>query len=177
MKGVCPNCGFVSELLGFLVDVEAREAMEAALASAPPLGPLITRYLGLFRPRERALQLKRIDRLLRELGATIASGKVRRHGRDWPAPLPLWREALDAVLDSRDTLTLPLPLKDHHYLYEVVARLANRTEAAAETRVEESRRLGTHREPAPATPATALNPAQAAAAELAARMKGDAKGS
>ena len=152
MKGACPDCGFQGELLAFLVDVEARQAIAEALRVPAELAPLVLRYLGLFRPAEKTLALNKATRLLRELSEFIEASKVERRGRSWAAPLTAWRDALNSMLDSRDRLTLPL--KNHHYLLEIVASLADRVEAAAETKTEKQRQSGAHRETAPTAKTT-----------------------
>lgn len=144
MKGACPDCGFQGELLAFLVDVEARQAIGEALRVPAELAPLVIRYLRLFRPAEKTLALNKATRLLRELSELIEVGNVKRRGRSWAAPLTAWRDALASMLDTRDRLTLPL--RNHNYLLEIVAGLADRTEAVAEIKVEQQRQRGAHRE-------------------------------
>ncbi|MBI2801268.1 MAG: hypothetical protein HYX63_13485 [Gammaproteobacteria bacterium] len=144
MKGACPDCGFQGELLAFLVDVEARQAIGEALRVPAELAPLVIRYLGLFRPSEKTLSLNKAARLLRELSGFIEAGKVERRGRILSPPPFAWRDALNSMLDARDRLTLPL--KNHNYLIEIVAGLADKEEAAAETKVEKQRQRGSHRE-------------------------------
>lgn len=140
VKGCCPECGFQGDLIAFVVDVEARQAIAEALRLAPQLEPLILRYLGLFRPESRTLALHKAVRLLKELADAIAAGKITRHGRSWAAPLSVWKESLETMLDARNRLTLPL--KSHGYLFEIVAGLSDKIEGAAERKVETERRTG-----------------------------------
>jgi len=137
MRLTCPCCGAQNSLEALLNDAAARQAVATALA-LPGLGDRLVRYLGLFRAPKHGLTWDRAARLLEELNTAIAAGHITRHGQDWPAPLDYWKSALDQVLDSRPTLTLPL--KTHGYLYEVVLghsrkaaeRQAERQERAAE---------------------------------------------
>ena len=127
MRLTCPCCGATNSLEALLNDAAARQAVAAALA-LPGLGDRLVRYLGLFRPPQRSLTWDRVARLLEELNATVATGQIDRHGQVWPAPLEYWKIALDQILDSRPTLTLPL--KSNGYLYEIIVGIGRK---AAET--------------------------------------------
>ena len=145
MQLTCPVCGARCSVEAHLTDESARRTMTAALKMPAALGDLTLRYLGLFRPRNRALTWDRAERLFEELLGPISSGQLERHGRVWPAPLDYWRQALEQMLAARDKLTLPL--KTHGYLYEIVVGLADSSERKAEQRVEQSR-AGREIEPA-----------------------------
>lgn len=112
------------------MDYQAREAVRAAFLLPAPLGDRLVRYLGLFRPKSRALSWDRVARLLSELLEPINAGRVERNGRAWVAPLSVWELALDEILAKRDKLQLPL--KSHGYLFEIVAGFASKAEGAAE---------------------------------------------
>lgn len=129
MRLTCPCCGAQSSLEALIMDAAARRAVAAALALPGGLGDRLIRYLGLFRPAERGLSWDRAARLLEELNTAVAAGQIERHGQVWPAPPDAWKSALDQILDSRPTLTLPL--KSHGYLYEI---LAGRARKAADDR-------------------------------------------
>lgn len=144
MQLTCPVCGARCPVEAHLSDESARRTMAAALKMPAPLGDLTLRYLGLFRPRNRALTWDRAERILSELLAPIERGSLDRRGRVWPAPMDYWRAALEQILAARDKITLPL--KSHGYLYEIIAGLADGAERKAEARVEESRRAGRNRE-------------------------------
>ncbi|MBI1397034.1 MAG: hypothetical protein GC151_13745 [Betaproteobacteria bacterium] len=137
MKLTCPCCGYVGEPEGYLSDVQWRDALSAALKLPAPLGDRLVRYVGLFRPRQRALSPDRAARILLELLEPISEARVERNGRSWPAPFEYWSSALDDMLSRRDTLQLPL--KSHGYLFEIVAGIANKAEGRAETKREEGR--------------------------------------
>lgn len=123
MRLTCPCCGAQHSLEALLTDAAARQAVVAALA-LPGLGDRLARYLGLFRPTGRGLTWDRVARLLEELNAALAAGQIERHGQVWPAPLDYWQLALDQILDSRPSLTLPL--KSHGYLYEILVGLSRK---------------------------------------------------
>lgn len=156
MKAVCPDCGMQGELTAFLIDGEARQ-LAAEFARVPgDAGGLVVRYLSLFKPAGRALALNKVTRLVRELADAMQAGMVPRKGRAWPTSPAMWRQALEAMLDARDRLTLPL--KSHGYLFEIVAGLANREEAREEHAVEQERRTGRHREATPAAAEKTADP-------------------
>ena len=134
MRLTCPCCGAQHSLEALLTDAAARQAVAAALA-LPGLGDRLVRYLGLFRPAGgRGLTWDRVARLLEELNTALAAGQIERHGQVWPAPLDYWKLALDQMLDSRPTLTLPL--KSHGYLYEILVGLSRKAAEASAARQE-----------------------------------------
>lgn len=136
MKLTCPACGATHSLEALLTDQQAREAVAAALALPAPLNDRLLRYIGLFRPPKRALSWERATRLLTELRELIHAGSIERKGRTWPAPIAYWSLALDAVLEQR--AKLQLPLTGHGYLLEILCGVAFRAEHRDE--VEKERR-------------------------------------
>lgn len=138
MRLTCPCCGATLSLEALLNDLAARQAVATALSLPADLGPRLLRYLGLFRPAQRSLTWERAAHLLSELHGLIDAGEIRRHGRPWRVTAADWASALDEILDRRPSLTLPL--KSHGYLLEILAGLANQTEARHEQQREEDRR-------------------------------------
>ncbi len=118
-----------------MAEAVKREAIAKALRMPHPLALQVQVYIGLFRPPNRGHSVDRVDRLLQELLEPIEAGKIRRKGRDWPAPVEVWKYALEQVIEKRSTLRLPL--KDHNYLFEVVAGQSDKLEAEAEKKQEE----------------------------------------
>lgn len=146
MRLTCPAC-----LAEFSLDVAlGRDEDARAVAQLlqrhlqPPLGHALVRYVALFRPAKRRLQMTRMVSLLEELLPDIERGAIARKGRDWPAPLPLWQAALDQVQAARDKGTLTLPLTSHGYLYEILCALSDKAEASAEREAEAQLRGRTH---------------------------------
>lgn len=139
MRLTCPCCGASYGLEVLLADRSAREAVAAALGLPAGLGERLLRYLGLFRPRERALSWDRAARLLGELNEAVSAAQIERDGRTHPAPVEYWKAAIDQMLDNRDKLSLPL--KSHGYLYEIIAGLGQRAgeKRAARQEVAEER--------------------------------------
>lgn len=133
MKTSCPACGAWSSLDVLIGHEGAHKAVAVAL-SYGPLGKLLIAYVGCFRsPTTRQLPWDKVERLLRELLLAIEQASVERNGRRWPAPAEYWRAGLEMVLQARDTGTLTLPLPNHAYLFEIIARMGNKAEARVET--------------------------------------------
>ena len=143
MKLVCPCCGYAADADGFIAEIESGRAVALALKVPSPLaGPLMS-YLRLFRPAQRHLTGRKVEKLLAELLPMIAAGRIERHGRQWVAPVDAWAAAMEELASRRDKLTLPL--HGHGYLLEMLSGNANGQEAARESKTEDARRVGAHR--------------------------------
>lgn len=145
MRLSCPACHAT-----FSLDVAlARDADAEAVAQlldehlVPELRGVLVRYLALFRPGKNQLGIARAVRLAGELAVDMHRGAITRKGRDWAAPLAVWRDAIEHMLAMRDKGTLTLPLSGHGYLYEVICGMADKAEAATEREVEAAARLRT----------------------------------
>ena len=146
MQLTCPVCAARYAVEAALSDDAARAALAAALSCSVP-GPIVVLYLGLFRPRQRALSWRRAGKLIAELSEAMAAGRIRRRGRDWPLTPAQWREGMETCIARRDAGRLDTPLRDHAYLYEVLAGLSSKAEGAEEAAREAERRA----RPAPRT--------------------------
>lgn len=145
MRITCPSC-----CAGFSLDVAlqmdaSRSALMRALQMPAPLAGLWAQYLGMFRSKSRALAHDRADKLMAELVPMLDAGLVERNGNQRQAPVDLWRDALQQMVELRNADKLQLPLKSHGYLLEIVYAAADRGAAQAERQVEETRRRGEHR--------------------------------
>lgn len=145
MRITCPACAAQFSLDAAIQMDAARGALMRALAMPAPVGALLAQYLGLFRPKMRALSMDRADRLLAELLPMIEAEAVTRNGVTRPAPVPVWAQALDSMIDLRNAGKLTLPLKTHGYLLEVVFAAADKLDAKAERETEQARQRGEHR--------------------------------
>jgi len=152
LKATCPECGMSGDMAAFVTQGEHNQAVAAALEMPAMLSSRIVRYLGMFRPASRALASAKSARLLTELKETITSGVIERKGVTREAPLKVWVMALDQMLESPPS---GLPLSGHGYLYEVVARCADRHAGEVEKQREEQARNGA-KQPANRAPAAAL---------------------
>ncbi|NVE91572.1 hypothetical protein [Vreelandella titanicae] len=152
LKATCPECGMSGDMAAFVTQGEHNQALAAALEMPALLSSRIVRYLGMFRPASRALASAKSARLLSELKETINSGVIERKGTTREAPLKVWVMALDQMLESPPS---GLPLSGHGYLYEVVARCADRHAGEVEKQREEQARSGA-KQPANRPTAAAL---------------------
>lgn len=134
LKATCPECGMSGDMAAFVTQGEHNQALAAALEMPALLSSRIVRYLGMFRPKSRALASAKSARLLGELKDVITSGVIERKGITREAPLKVWVMALDQLLERPPS---NLPLTGHGYLYEVVANCADRHAADVEKQREE----------------------------------------
>lgn len=146
MQVKCPACSATFSLDAALAMDAGRSALMTALHMPAPLAQLWAQYLALFRAASRALAFDRADRLMSELLPMLTTSTVVRDGLSRPAPLQVWQQGIERMLEHRNAGKLQLPLKSHGYLLEIVAGLAENHAAAAERLVEADRRTGRHRE-------------------------------
>jgi len=145
MRVTCPSC-CASFSLDVALQMDAsRSALMRALQMPAPLASLWAQYLGMWRSKSRALAHDRADKIMAELLPMLDAASVVRNGNSRPAPLELWRDALQQMIDLRNADKLQLPLKSHGYLLEIVFAAADRGVAQQERQVEEPRRRGDHR--------------------------------
>lgn len=151
MRLKCPSCNAEMDLDVLLAHEEGRHVLAQLVTLGVPLGALLLRYVGLFRPPKRALAMSRTLALLAEVVPDIQRGAIHRKGRDWATTPAMWQQAIEQVLAVRDKGTLTLPLASHGYLYEVLLGQADKAEAVAEREREASQRSRAHAGgPAPA---------------------------
>lgn len=143
MKLRCPSCGHAAGMIEFSNEESARQAVYLASDLPKPLGRLVMRYVGLFRPAARSLSWDRTLKLMQQIKVDIDAGRIERHGRIWPAPEGLWHKAITSVLEKAETQTLTLPLKNHGYLYEIISAEQNAIEAHHEQKKETQRQQKT----------------------------------
>ena len=132
MRLTCSACQAEQSLEAMVGREADARALAAFIEANVPLGAVLVRYFGLFRPAKRRLSMARTVALFQDLQPDLGRGAVTRKGRDWAAPLDLWRAAIEQVLANRDKGALTLPLSGHGYLYEVIVGLADKAEGAAE---------------------------------------------
>ncbi len=149
-----PGCGAQFSLETVIQGRRAREAIVAALHLPRAISSPLVSYLTLFRPAKRTLSFDRVEKLFSELRESIESGVIKRNGMTYPAPIDIWCQGLEAVVQARDDGRLRLPLKSHGYLLEIIATLAGKAAGAAEREKHEALRAGRRgdRKAAPAAP-------------------------
>lgn len=130
MRLTCRSCGATGSAEQVFGDAEAAEALTLAGDLDPVVARAVWPYLALFRPGSRSLTWARTRKLLEELLTLMREPTIRRHHRDWTVTPLMWRTAIEQMTGNRDRLILPL--KSHGYLLEILAGLADKTEADAE---------------------------------------------
>lgn len=135
---ICPACHLKFPVESGITHASAHAAIASAIKLPTPLGALILRYMGMFAPASRAINMDRLTALIDELQTQINAGKLTHKNRTFKAPLDVWRVALEEILMSRDKWTLPL--KTHGLLYGIAAQIANKHDAQLEVQTEKQRR-------------------------------------
>ena len=147
LRNACPACGAEESLdaliLRMIDDEQVRRLIASVLTASLPLGGLLVRYLRLHKPAKQKLRMDKLARLLAELVPDIQRTAIERNGRLWAVGPDAWKAALQAVFDAHDKGTLTLPLEGNGYLYSVLMRMADKTEAHQERATEANRRHGT----------------------------------
>ena len=139
--GVCGAEESLDALLHRMIDDDqVRRLIADVISASLPLGGLVVRYLRLHKPPRQKLRLGIVAKLLAELVPDMQRGVIERTGRSWAVDGDGWKAALQAVFDAQDKGTLTLPLQGNGYLYQVLMRLADKTEAVAEKQTEQTRR-------------------------------------
>jgi len=143
IEGVCPTCGARFDLAHALQDTEARKALAIALEMPVPLARLVVPYVGLHAPSAKRIVWRKLTRILGDLVALINSGQVTHGGQSHAAPLDLWKDGIERVLQAAEAGQLTLPLEGHGYLTKVVWTEAKRRagrQAAAQKPLHPSHR-------------------------------------
>ncbi len=144
LTNTCSACGAEESLDALLLrmidDDQVRRLIADVLTASLPLGGLVVRYLRLHKPPKQRLRLAIVAKLLAELVPDLQRGVIERTGRSWAVDGDGWKAALQAVFDAHDKGTLTLPLQGNGYLYQVLMRLADKSEAVAEKQTEQTRR-------------------------------------
>ncbi len=136
----CPTCGAELDLMTLFAHEADQRALARLAAVSIPLGARVLQYVQLFQPPRQRLTARKKIKLLLELLPDLERGAIQHKGRDWAVPLTAWADAIDQMLALRDAGTLELPMKGHGYLHAILARMADRHEAASEKQREEQRR-------------------------------------
>lgn len=143
MKLICPSCGATHSADAWLNDAIARQCLVLAGSMQHDISSRCFAYLSLFRPAGRALQWKKVLRLLTELQALVSMSDIKWEGK--PARTNssrAWGIALDRVIESPPRR---LPLKSHGYLRAVAYDLADELDRQSEVKRNKSEREGTFR--------------------------------
>ncbi|MDZ7862419.1 hypothetical protein [Acidovorax sp.] len=141
----CASCGAeesIDALLGRMIDdEEARHLVADVISMSLPLGRELLRYLRLFKPEKQRLRMSRAKAILAELVPDMTATAITRGGRTFLVTMGDWQAGFHAVFAAIDKGTLAVPLAHNNYLYTVVTRTVDRTEALAEADQELQRRV------------------------------------
>lgn len=155
MQTKCPACNAVFSLDAALAVDAGRSAVMQALSMPAPLARPLASYLAMFRSAGRALNFDRAEKLMAELQPMLDRLTVTRNGSTRSAPLEVWQQAFERMVEHRDAGKLELPLKTHGYLLEIVFGIADKVEAKSERDREQLRQRGQHRAPDASAPTDA----------------------
>lgn len=133
MRIICPCCQTDFPLEAGINDVNARSAITRAF-SLTPIGKLLLAYVQLFKPEKRALSMDNLVKILDQIIPMIQEGKIEHAKRTWSAPHVYWEQAIGQMIDNREKLRLPL--KNHSYLFTIIAGFADKAESKAEAQTE-----------------------------------------
>lgn len=139
MKIVCPCCQTDFPLEAGINDVDARAAVQRAL-TLTPIGKALLGYVQLFKPEKRSLSWAKAVKILDQLIPMILDGKIEYKGRVWAAPQSHWENAIQQMLDTRETLRLPLD--KHNYLFAIISGYADKSEKKQEAQTEARKQGG-----------------------------------
>lgn len=141
MQLCCPTCGTEFPIEAGWADADGKRLGVVLAGFDPAVGRAVIGYLRLFKPPKTALRIPKATRLLEELAALIASGRVcrdERGGIERPATPAHWAAGMEQMAAQRNRLSLPLD--NHNYLRAVVFGLADAADAAAERAREDAAR-------------------------------------
>lgn len=142
MRLTCSACGAHGSIEMFSTDSDARRLVELMAGVPADVGPVLVRYLGLFRPHKRGLTWDRAVKIAAEVVAMIQAGEVEQRGRRYPASAAVFASAMQQMLDHRERLELPMT--SHGYLVRIVAGESPREAARAETAQESLKRMASN---------------------------------
>lgn len=135
----CPCCGVALDLTVLFTAEADHQALTKLISTSIPVGRSVMQYITLHTPERQRLTAAKKIKLVRELLTDLDRQRITFKGRDWIAPHANWVLAIDQMLTSRATLSLPL--KGHGYLYAVLMGMADKAEAATEAKTEHDRRI------------------------------------
>ena len=140
----CAACGAEESLDALLHrmidDDQVRRLIADIMTASMPLGSLVVRYLRLHKPAKQKLRMDKVAKVLGELVPDMMRATIERKGRSWAIDKEGWKLALEAVFAANNKGSLTLPLEGNAYLYEVVMRLSDKVEGAAEKQAETTSR-------------------------------------
>jgi len=138
----CPACGTELTLEHLVGHLDDEHAFARLVALSVPMAHLVVQYIALFAPEKQRLTLRKKVRIIQQLVPDLQRQAITHKGRDWPAPLNAWADAIEQMLAARTAGRLKLPMSGHGYLYAVLAGIADKQEHQAEEQHEQQLRTG-----------------------------------
>jgi hypothetical protein len=154
MQLCCPTCGTEFPIEAGWSEADGKRLAALTAGIDPVVARPAMQYLRLFKPAKTALRIPKAMRLLEELAALIATGRVcrdERGGVERPAKPAHWAAGMEQMVERRSALSLPLD--NHNYLRAVVFGIADFADATAERAREDAARNRGASSPAPTTSA------------------------
>ncbi len=146
----CPVCGTEESLDALLArvidDDTVRRLIAQVLTASFTLGGQVVRYLRLHKPEKQKLRMDKVAKLLAELVPDVQRNAIERNGRTWVVSHDDWKGAFDAVFAAVEKGTLTVPLPSNAYLYSVLMRKADKSEASQEDQRELDKRHAPRRD-------------------------------
>ena len=143
MKLICPSCGATHSADAWINDPIARQCLLLAGSMQYDISSRCFAYLSLFRPHNRALQWKKVLRLLTELQELVSAPGIRWEGKTARQnSVRAWGVALDRVIENPPKR---MPLKSHGYLRAITYDVADDLYRQKEVKRNQSERSGTFR--------------------------------
>lgn len=138
----CPACGSELDLAVLFAHEHDQRALARLVSVGIPMGTRVLQYVALFTPPKQRLTAAKKIKLILQLLPDLERQAITYKGRDWPAPLSAWAQAIDQMLTQRDAGRLELPMKGHGYLHAILAGMADKAEATQEQAREQQLRTG-----------------------------------
>lgn len=138
----CPACGSELDLAVLFANEHDQRALARLVSVGIPMGTRVLQYVALFTPPKQRLTAAKKIKLILQLLPDLERQSITYKGRDWPAPLAAWAQAIDQMLAARDAGRLELPMKGHGYLFAILAGMADKAEATQEQAREQQLRTG-----------------------------------
>lgn len=143
----CPACSYEFDLMSVIKDEADKKAVGDFLHTCMPgIADRVLRYTLLFKTPKHAMTMRKQLKIITPLLPAIDSRSISWKGRELPAPLKHWADAIDQVIGAAEADRLDLPMRNHNYLLAVLAGMADKAEAAAEAKREEDARLRPRRD-------------------------------
>lgn len=141
MNITCPGCGANFPITAGSNDAEARRFAVMMGELPPAIARLMPAYLALHKPLKQGLRWSKMVKLLQDIAPEIAAAQVSRDGITHAAPLALWVDALDKLIDMPN---LVLPLVGNGLLRKILADMAARASGAQEVKREQQQQARPH---------------------------------